>query len=45
MGSLLTANPKKMEIILQYLAQRQLFFLDSRTTASSVAYNVAQRLE
>jgi polysaccharide deacetylase 2 family uncharacterized protein YibQ len=44
MGSLLTADPRKMEIILQHLAHHHLFFLDSRTTASSVAYDVAQRL-
>lgn len=44
MGSLLTADPRKMEMILQHLERRQLFFLDSRTTASSVAYDVAQRL-
>lgn len=44
MGSLLTADPEKMEMILRQLARHGLFFLDSRTIASSVAYDIAQRL-
>jgi polysaccharide deacetylase 2 family uncharacterized protein YibQ len=44
MGSRITANSRLMEIILELLKERNLFFIDSRTTGSSVAYNVAQSL-
>ena len=33
-----------MRVVLQNLAHHHLFFLDSRTTASSVAYSLAQQL-
>jgi len=44
MGSKITANSRLMQIILQLLKERNLFFIDSRTTGNSVAYNIAQRL-
>jgi hypothetical protein len=44
MGSKITADRKLMNIILGRLKDRDLFFIDSRTTASSVAYNTAQSL-
>lgn len=44
MGSRMTADSEKITMVLQHLAHHHLFFLDSRTTASSVAYDVAQRL-
>lgn len=44
MGSRLTADTGKMQPILQTLQQRQLFFLDSRTTGASVAYKTARQM-
>jgi polysaccharide deacetylase 2 family uncharacterized protein YibQ len=44
MGSKITADRQLMNIILRRLKNRNLFFIDSRTTASSVAYNIAQSL-
>ncbi|MFC2165355.1 divergent polysaccharide deacetylase family protein [Acidobacteriota bacterium] len=44
MGSKVTANLKLMQTILGLLRERNLFFIDSRTTGSSVAYDVAQSL-
>jgi len=44
MGSALTANRAHMTAVLQQLQQQQLFFLDSRTTAKSVSYQLAQEL-
>jgi len=44
MGSKVTANSRLMQIILGLLRKRNLFFIDSRTTGSSVAYDVAQSL-
>jgi polysaccharide deacetylase 2 family uncharacterized protein YibQ len=44
MGSKVTADSKLMNIILEQLKNRDLFFIDSRTTSSSVAYNIAQSL-
>jgi len=43
-GSLITANPKIMKIILLELQKRGLFFVDSRTTSQSVAYQMARSL-
>ena len=42
MGSRLTADPRKMNQVMDVLKGRGLFFLDSRTIASSVAYRQAQ---
>lgn len=44
MGSKVTPNEILMDTILRQLKQRGLFFVDSRTTGYSVAYDVAQRL-
>jgi polysaccharide deacetylase 2 family uncharacterized protein YibQ len=44
MGSRLTTDPAKMQTVLQTLHQDGLFFLDSRTTPSSIAYKTAQQL-
>ena len=45
MGSKITADSKLMNIILEHLKDRDLFFIDSRTTSSSVAYDIAQSLK
>jgi len=44
MGSKVTPNEVLMNTILQRLKQRDLFFVDSRTTGKSVAYDVALKL-
>ncbi len=44
MGSKITADSQLMNIILERLKDRDLFFIDSRTTSSSVAYTIAQSL-
>jgi len=41
MGSKATANERVMRLVLSELKSRKLLFLDSRTTASSVAYQLA----
>ena len=41
MGSRLTADPQKMALVMEILKGRNLFFLDSRTIADSVAYKKA----
>jgi len=43
MGSKATASPQVMEVVLQFLAGRGLFFVDSLTTSSSVCKKVADR--
>jgi uncharacterized protein len=43
MGSLLTADPERMAILMAELRQRELLFLDSRTTPESVAAHEAER--
>lgn len=42
MGSGITASQEPMHWLMDTLAERQLFFLDSRTTPDSVAENVAR---
>ena len=42
-GSLATADPLLMSELMPVLAQRRLFFIDSRTTAATVAYDTARR--
>ena len=44
MGSLLTEDPKRMRFILKDLAQRGLFYIDSRTSSCSVGYALASEL-
>jgi len=44
MGSKITPIESLMDTVLRQLKQRGLFFVDSRTTGYSVAYDVAQRL-
>lgn len=42
-GSRATADPALMEALMPALRQRGLFFVDSRTTAATVAYDMAER--
>ena len=42
-GSLATADPQLMAEIMPVLRERGLFFIDSRTTPATVAYQAAQR--
>ena len=41
MGSLLTADKQKMNWLMEELKQRQLFFIDSRTTTETIAEKTA----
>jgi len=41
-GSLATSNPQLMAELMLVLRNHQLFFIDSRTTAATVAYDAAQ---
>jgi hypothetical protein len=43
MGSVVTADREAMRALLAVVAERGLFFLDSRTTAESVAYELARQ--
>ena len=45
MGSKITADREFMKLILQHLRRRNLYFVDSRTTGQSVAYDVARSLK
>jgi len=42
MGSLLTQKTLPMEWLMESLQQRQLYFIDSRTTSHSIAWDIAQ---
>lgn len=42
-GSLATANPQLMSELMDALRRRNLFFIDSRTTAATVAFDAAER--
>lgn len=44
MGSRLTENRATMQTVLRSMKRHQLFFLDSRTSKDSLAYQVAQEL-
>jgi len=44
MGSKITQDEAMMEIILRRLKDRGFFFIDSRTTGNSIAYDVARKL-
>lgn len=43
MGSRLSADPAAMDVVAAWVAERELLFLDSRTTAESVAADAARR--
>ena len=43
-GSRLTAHAGQMQTVMRHLQQRQLFFIDSRTTDETVAYAVARQI-
>jgi uncharacterized protein len=45
MGSLFTENRDKMVVVLGALKKFNLFFIDSRTTPDSVAYDQARRMD
>ncbi len=45
MGSKITPNEAFMTIILEAIKERNLFFIDSRTSVKSAAYKVAQRMK
>ncbi len=42
-GSLATCDPELMQELMPLLRQRNLFFIDSRTTAATVAYKIAEQ--
>lgn len=44
MGSLITANRRIMKYVLQEIKSRDLYFLDSRTTAETVAYTLCTEM-
>ncbi|MBN1226545.1 MAG: divergent polysaccharide deacetylase family protein [Deltaproteobacteria bacterium] len=44
MGSRLTKNEKKMEIVMKELKKRNLYFIDSRTNSDTVAFKVAKKM-
>lgn len=44
MGSRLTENRQALQIVMQQLKRHNLFFLDSRTTSHSLAYQIAQQM-
>ncbi len=44
MGSMATSDPALMKDVMTFLKARGLYFLDSRTTAQTVAYDTAQEL-
>jgi polysaccharide deacetylase 2 family uncharacterized protein YibQ len=41
MGSRATSDPVIMDAVLEFVSERELFFIDSRTTAETVGYNMA----
>jgi polysaccharide deacetylase 2 family uncharacterized protein YibQ len=44
MGSKFTADPERMQVVMEVMKSRGLMFLDSRTSAESVGYSTANRL-
>jgi len=45
MGSLITSRPELIVKVLQAIKQENLFFIDSRTTSESVAYEMAKGMK
>jgi polysaccharide deacetylase 2 family uncharacterized protein YibQ len=45
MGSLITSNEQAMRRVLEPVKERGLFFIDSKTTASTVAYKLAREMK
>lgn len=43
MGSFATSDETTMQVVMQVLKKHNLLFIDSRTTSSSVAYQIAQK--
>lgn len=43
MGSLLTSLPQQMDWVMQVVAERQLYFIDSKTTGKSVVGSLTQK--
>ena len=44
MGSLTTTDEEIMKVVLEVLKKHDLYFIDSRTTQSSIAYDVAKNM-
>jgi len=44
MGSAFTENKEKMKVVLNLLKERELFFLDSKTSSKSVVYEAAKEI-
>jgi polysaccharide deacetylase 2 family uncharacterized protein YibQ len=44
MGSKVTSQPDVIRLVLEQIQGKELYFVDSRTTARSVAYNLAQEM-
>ena len=44
MGSRVTSHRQTMTVVLEEIKSRGLYFIDSRTTASSIAYDLAQSM-
>lgn len=44
MGSKITQEPSVLRPVLELIAERQLYFVDSRTTPNSIAFDLAKRL-
>jgi len=44
MGSLATADKEVMTVVLEVLKKHNMYFIDSHTTSSTVAYDTAQRM-
>ena len=43
-GSMMTRDPEAMAHVMKYLAKKDMFFVDSRTTSESVAYETAKEI-
>jgi uncharacterized protein len=45
MGSLLTSDPRAMRRVLELVKERGLFFVDSKTTGTTIAYRLAREMK